>query len=93
MKARAKTRAPYFGYAAEVDIEISPDDLHRDGWHHESECGGPPAELPPIVSTPLADALASLHRQAHPSQHHDPAVCREEPCRSPTLAQIQGEPS
>ena len=84
-----KTKAPYFSTTVEVnvdeDIEISPDDLHDGGWHHESECKGTDPAIAAgnvIGLTSYQDAIGSLHRQAHPSQPADPAVCREEPCRS-----------
>jgi hypothetical protein len=86
-----KTRAPYFNTEATVDVEIDPDDLHSAGWHHENECKLPPQEpaypLPPLVS--LADAVASLHRQAHPGQHVSVTMCHEEPCRSLLIDQVR----
>ena len=83
--APAKKRVPYFSTEATVDVEIDPDDLHADGWHHESECKmtGPNEPVPLVLGgTGYQDAIASLHRQAHPSQSPDPAACSEEPCRS-----------
>lgn len=84
----AKSKVPYFDttVSTDVDVEIPPDELHDAGWHHESECRGltDPAIAPPLVIGGIhyQDAIASLHRQAHPGQLADPAMCREEPCRS-----------
>ena len=93
MKAvAAKKRIPYFSTEATVDVDIDPDDLHGAGWHHESECdpktGEHPEYIPPLLD--LGDVVASLHRQAHPDQHPDVAMCHEEPCRSLTIDQLRG---
>lgn len=77
-------KPPYFEttVSADVDVEISPAELHDKGWHHENECG---SMLGPLVIGGYADArdvVASLRRQAHPGQPADPVLCREEPCRS-----------
>jgi hypothetical protein len=81
----------WFSIEATVDVDVDPDDLHHEGWHHESECPAkPPPEktaLPPAVT--LMDALVSLHRQAHPSAR-DLTVCTEDPCRWLTLEQLRG---
>lgn len=83
--------------STEVDVDIDPDDLHDEGWHHDSECDThckhTSGFLRPLVLdwVSYADAIGSLHRQAHPSQHADPAMCREEPCRSLSYAQLRGE--
>ena len=69
-----------------VDIEDIADELEDAGWHHEDECGGAEASGAPVD---LREALASLHRQAHPSQHHEPTGCREEPCRSLPMSVLQ----
>jgi hypothetical protein len=33
----------------------------------------------------LCAAVAALHRQAHPGEHPDVAMCHQEPCRSLAL--------
>lgn len=63
--------------AVEVDVDIS--DLAENGWHHEDDC---PVHTAVPNSHSAADAIRSLHVQAHPSQPADPFLCREEPCRS-----------
>lgn len=73
MRAANGKRIPYFNTEATVDVEIDPDDLHEAGWHHEDECD----KKPPVVG--LEAAVASLHRQAHPSQDLNVTTCREEP--------------
>jgi hypothetical protein len=62
----------------EVTADVDITDLVEAGWHHEDDC--PTAEAAPLRAA--SQAIASLHRQAHPSQHADPWLCREEPCRS-----------
>jgi hypothetical protein len=64
-----------------VEVEVDIDDLIENGWHHEEDC---PSTRSAIAQEreALASAVRSLHRQAHPSQHPDPFMCREEPCRS-----------
>jgi hypothetical protein len=88
MKATAK-RVPYFNTTATVDVDIDPDDLHEGGWHHENECAGTStmAAAPLVVgAVSYGDAIASLHRQAHPGQL---AACHEEPCRSLSFEQLR----
>lgn len=91
-KTEAKPRVPSF--STEVYVDIDPEDLHDAGWHHESECGDEvveDAELPALPNEDvraLGSAVASLHRQAHPGQARSISLCREEPCRSLTLAQL-----
>ena len=92
MKA-TKAKVPYFETDVTVTsyVEIDPDELHDAGWHHETECGGLANPRPLVVGTmPYAEAVASLHRQAHPSQLSDPATCREETCRSLSFVQLRG---
>lgn len=79
------TRVRSFTMTTDVDVEIDPDDLHEAGWHHEDECTARAAIMP----APLGAATASLHRQAHPSQPADVALCREEPCRSLSFEQVR----
>jgi hypothetical protein len=82
-----------------TEVEVEPDTLRDAGWHHESECdagGFNDAEegmawLPATDVGALAAAVASLHRQAHPSSP-SAAVCPEEPCRSLTLDQLRMVP-
>ena len=64
-------------------VDIKPDEMHRAGWHHESECSGVP-----VVPSTLGAAFGSLHRRAHPSQSRSVRLCHEEPRRSLTLAQL-----
>ncbi len=70
----------------EVDIDIT--DLADNGWHHDDDC---PSRQPGRRASTQAvtEALASLHRQAHPGQSPDPLVCREEPCRSLSYDEIR----
>lgn len=96
MRVHSRTddkKVPYFDTSVSVDaeVEISPRELHEAGWHHESECGGTSPEL----ATPLVvggvserEAIASLHRQAHPHAPGDPGMCPEEPCRSLSFDQV-----
>jgi hypothetical protein len=65
----------------EVEVDVDISDLVENGWHHEDDC--PDKQFP--VAAPrerAAEAIRSLHAQAHPSQPADPFLCREEPCRS-----------
>lgn len=89
-----KRTIPYFTTETTVEVEIDPDDLHDAGWHHEDECKNPVEYgnhavpvLPNEDIRALGAALASLHRQAHPSAG-SVRVCHEEPCRSLTLDQL-----
>lgn len=66
-------------------FEIDMDDLEEAGYHHEDDC---PARSGSEGGPDLADALASLHRQAHPNAHRDIFLCPEEPCRSLEMDQI-----
>lgn len=93
---KTKTRIQAFSYVTEVEVTIDPDDLHDDGWHHESECGGgddaaaaSPTSRALPAPDPAGQAIASLHRQAHPSQAPDVTLCREEPCRSLGLHELR----
>jgi len=87
-----KRRLSSFSTTVEVDVDIDVDDLHADGWHHQDECEqegeweGEAGRLKEAARA-LGAAVASLHRQAHPSA---PSIrlCREEPCRSLTLDQL-----
>lgn len=65
----------------EVSADVDITDLAENGWHHEDDC---PHEgtLGSRRAEEAAKAIASLHRQAHPSEAADPWLCREEPCRS-----------
>ena len=86
MAERKKRRTFYFDKSVEVEIDI--DDLEEAGYHHEDDC--PAKKLTGALpgSPALADALASLHRQAHPNAHSEVFMCPEEPCRSLDLDQI-----
>jgi hypothetical protein len=82
-----KHRVP--GFSLDVTVDIDPEDLHAAGWHHDSEldldwC---PEDAEPA---PLSDAVASLHRQAHPGQHPSVTMGHEEPCRSLSIDQLRG---
>jgi hypothetical protein len=90
-------QAPYFDYvtSVDVDIEICPDDLHEQGWHHKNECPagglGVPLTAPASLAlgwTTTVAALESLHRQAHGDGSI--ALCRSEPCASLSLEQLRG---
>lgn len=93
---KTKLKVPYFTSheRVEVEVEISPDDLHHGGWHHENECPAKvkTADMPAINAWPHIDVLRDLHRQAHPDQPGDLMVCRKEPCRSLSLPQVMGRP-
>lgn len=96
MSTTTAPRLRYFQTEVTVDVDIDPDDLHAAGWHHKDECPAVTDPLPerqPRPRVSLMDAVDSLHRQAHPSQLPDVAVCLEEPCRSLTLDQIRGSTS
>ncbi len=71
----------------EVEVEVDISDLEQNGWHHEDDC---PDRQPVAVarSEDLTDAIRSLHRQAHPSQHPDALLCRELPCRDLDFDQL-----
>jgi hypothetical protein len=74
-----------------VEVEVDISDLAENGWHHEDDC--PSAQPARRASTlAVADALASLHRQAHPGQASDPLTCHEEPCRSLSYDEIRPQP-
>jgi hypothetical protein len=85
-------KAPYFDttVSTDVDVEISPRELHEAGWHHRTECGWIDQPLPLASGGADHKAIASLHRQAHPGQSADPAACREEPCRSLSFELVSG---
>lgn len=95
MTTAAKKRIPSFTTTTDVTIDIDPADLHESGWHHQDECDEhatvdePEPEPLPGLDLSMRDVIDSLHRQAHPSQHPSPAMCREEPCRSLTLGQLR----
>lgn len=92
---RTKKKAPYFTTTVDAEVEVDPDDLHDAGWHHETECGidvsdeEDRASLPDSDLRALTRAVASLHRQAHPSQVLSVRLCHEEPCRSLSLDQLR----
>jgi hypothetical protein len=87
-------KAPWLSIEATVDVDIDPDELYDAGWHREEDCeeirskgkGGVVTVIPPPVT--LAEAVGSLHRQAHPAAG-DILLCHEEPCRSLTLDQMR----
>ena len=70
-----------------VEVEVDITDLEQNGWHHEDDC---PSKQPVAIARDeqLGDAVRSLHRQAHPSQHPDPLICREQPCRDLDFGQL-----
>ena len=82
------------GYTTDITIDIGAAELREAGWHHQDECpeeavvAEEEPELLPGLDLPVRDVVGSLHRQAHPSQHPSPAMCREEPCRSLSLDQL-----
>ena len=82
-KRRVRNFSTTVSVETEVDVDIDADELHDDGWHHESECSGVT-----VMSSTLGAAIHSLHRQAHPSQARSVRMCHEEPCRSLTLSQL-----
>jgi hypothetical protein len=87
-------KVPYFDTTVSVDadVEISPRELHEAGWHHENECG---VKAEPRITVPTLvggmsdrEAIASLHRQAHPGEPDSAALCSQEPCRSLSFDQV-----
>lgn len=78
---QSTTRRKWRTTTVTVDVEIDEDALLDNGWHHEDDCPKPP-------DSKLGPAVASLHRQAHPGQAISVRLCREEPCRSLTLEQL-----
>ena len=83
-------RRRYLYFDKTVEVEIDSEDLAEAGYHHENDCPAK-AHLHAATSLPVLAALAGLHQQAHPGQPADPAMCRMEPCRLLTLAQLRGE--
>lgn len=84
---RTRPRRRNISVFTEVEVDIDPADLEEAGYHHEDDCPSKPTALrAPAVD--LRDVIASLHRQAHPSQGTDPYLCREEPCRSLSFSQL-----
>ena len=88
-------RSGYTTVTAEVEVHIgdlledlSDEDLAELGLHLDEKC----AAKVPVTETPgqdcIRDAIASLHRQAHPAANSDPWLCHEEPCRSLPLALV-----
>ena len=77
----SRARGGTFYFEKEVEVEISAEDLEDAGYHHEDDCPARAHACPP-GQVDLSDALASLHRQAHPSAPGNIFLCREEPCRS-----------
>ena len=84
-KPKLKTFSTTVSEFIDIDVDIEPDELHEAGWHHESECSS--VHVPIAVST-LGEAVASLHRQAHPGEQRSVRLCHEEPCRSLSLEQL-----
>ena len=80
----------------EVDVDIDPDDLHDEGWHHETECEAMAAAG--LAEQKAADAgeLADIYRVAIVALHHEAhgrspiILCRSEPCISLSLDQLRG---
>jgi hypothetical protein len=77
-KAASKKRTPLY-FEKNVEVEIDEEDLEEAGYHHKDDC---PARTRPSAASEIADALASLHRQAHPGAHPEIFMCPQEPCRS-----------
>jgi len=75
-----KRRTFYFDKTVEVEVDI--EDLEEAGYHHEDDCPAKSATVSLPGAPDLSDALASLHRQAHPNAHPEIFMCPEEPCRS-----------
>ena len=73
-----------FYFDKTVEVEVDEEDLEEAGYHHEDAC--PSKTVPGWVD--LSDALASLHRQAHPNASPEIFACPEEPCRSLGMDQI-----
>jgi hypothetical protein len=79
----------YASFTETVDVEISADDLHEDGWHHENECPagpGPLSDEPAYVT--LRAAVEALHSQAHGPGSI--VLCRAEPGSSLSIDQLRG---
>jgi len=84
------TKATYkrgtFSFDKTVEVEVDIEDLEDAGYHHEDDCPAKRLPVPGAIGT--TDALASLHRQAHPSASSEIFACAEEPCRSLGIEQI-----
>ena len=89
------SRSRFTTVTAEVEVDLVDllDDLDDKALaelelHRDENCG---AKIP-VTENPgqdcVRDAIASLHRQAHPSANGDPWLCHEEPCRSLPLALV-----
>ncbi len=78
----ARVRKRYVNVVTEVDVEIDEEALEEAGWHSEDGCPNKPKIKRGLEPAATSDAIASLHRQAHPTEHPDPFLCRDEPCRS-----------
>ena len=81
-------RRKTFYFDKTVEVEVDEDDLEEAGYHHENDCPAKRLAVPIPGGPDLADALASLHRQAHPTASPEIFACPEEPCRSLGLDQI-----
>lgn len=84
----AKRVKPCVTFEVTTEAEVTVDDLEDAGYHHEDDCPARAGRVPVSVT----EALASLHRQAHPQQSADLLMCREEPCRSLSMEQAIGRP-
>jgi hypothetical protein len=91
-RPRKSDKVPrWVNFTETVDVEVSADDLHEMGWHHENECkaGVRPVPVPEgeaAVYVTTTAALESLHKQAHGAVPI--ALCRAEPCASLSLDQL-----
>jgi hypothetical protein len=73
----------------EVSVDVDISDLVENGWHHEDDC--PKEKASPVErDEEMRAAIVSLHQQAHGGESSDPVLCRREPCRSLTMAQLRG---
>ena len=86
-----------FSESFTVDVEIDASDLEDAGYHHEDDCPAKTGVVAAITAPrDVVEVIGSLHRQAHPTQHPSPFMCREEPCRSLPLDLVStrlGRPS
>ena len=106
-KPKPGKTVPYFDCTqnVDVDIEIDPDDLHEQGWHHENECPAGGRTVPAVydVMPPVGYAgpaslapgwttVTAALESLHEQAHGSGPMmlCRAEPCISLSLDQLRG---
>lgn len=69
-----------------TEVQITHDELHDAGWHHQSQCGnptkgGPVSDYNERARRNAIDLAAELHREAHPQGTLMITNCHERLCR------------